>query len=60
MQGNISYVQYLIKQLKKRYNSNRKLNINEMVQNKNLSKRIYDASWYELIRQLEYKSKWKN
>ena len=31
-----------------------------MVQNKNLSKKIYDASWYELIRQLEYKSKWKN
>ena len=37
-----------------------KLNINEMVQNKNLSKKIYDVSWYELIRQLEYKSKWKN
>ena len=30
-----------------------------MVQNKNLSKKIYDASWYELIRQLEYKSKLK-
>ena len=37
-----------------------KLKIQEMVQNKNFSKRIYDASWYELIRQLEYKSKWKN
>ncbi|MBQ9072542.1 MAG: transposase [Bacilli bacterium] len=37
-----------------------KLKINEMVQNKNLSKKIYDASWYELIRQLEYKSKCKN
>ena len=37
-----------------------KLKINEMVQNKRLSKKIYDASWYELIRQLEYKSKWKN
>jgi len=37
-----------------------KLKINEMVQNKNLSKKIYDASWYELIRQLEYKSKWRN
>lgn len=35
------------------------LKINEMVQNKNLSKKIYDASWYELIRQLEYKTKWK-
>ena len=37
-----------------------KLKINETVQNKRLSKKIYDASWYELIRQLEYKSKWKN
>lgn len=35
------------------------LKINEMVQNKRLSKQIYDASWYELIRQLEYKSKWQ-
>ena len=25
-----------------------------------LSKKIYDASWAELIRQLKYKSKWKN
>ena len=31
-----------------------------MVQNKKLSKKIYDASWYELIRQLDYKTKWKN
>ena len=30
-----------------------------MVQNKQFSKKIYDASWYELIRQLEYKTKWK-
>ena len=37
-----------------------KLQIQKMVQNKNLSKKIYDVSWYELIRQLEYKSKWKN
>jgi len=35
-----------------------KLKINELVQNKKLSKRIYDASWHELIRQLTYKSKW--
>ena len=35
------------------------LKINEMVQNKHLSKKIYDVSWYELIRQLEYKTKWK-
>ena len=31
-----------------------------MVKNSNLSKKIYDASWYELIRCIEYKSKWKN
>lgn len=37
-----------------------KLQINKMVQKKNISKKIYDASWHELIRQLEYKSKWKN
>ena len=37
-----------------------KLKISEMVQNKKFSKKIYDASWYELIRQLEYKSKWNN
>ena len=36
-----------------------KLKINKMVQNKHLSKKIYDASWNELIRQLTYKSKWK-
>lgn len=36
-----------------------KLKISEMVQNKNFSKKICDASWYELIRQLEYKSKYK-
>ena len=36
------------------------LKISRMVQNKKLSKKIYDASWNELIRQLEYKSKWRN
>ena len=36
-----------------------KLKINELVQNSKLSKKIYDVSWYELIRQLTYKSKWK-
>ena len=35
------------------------LQINKMVQNKRLSKKIYDASWNELLRQLEYKTKWK-
>jgi len=37
-----------------------KLNIQNMTQNNNLSKSIMDASWYEFIRQLEYKSKYKN
>ena len=37
-----------------------KLNIKEMVQNKKLSKKIYDVSWNKLIRQLEYKSEWNN
>ena len=36
-----------------------KLKINKMVQKSKLSKKIYDASWNELIRQLAYKSKWK-
>lgn len=35
------------------------LNIKEMVKS-NLAKKIYDASWYELIKCIEYKSKWKN
>ena len=36
------------------------LHIKNMVQNKHLSKSIYDASWSELIRQLKYKCIWKN
>ena len=36
-----------------------KLNISNMVQTKKISKQIYDASWYELIRQIGYKSKWR-
>ena len=31
-----------------------------MVKNSGLAKKIYDASWYELIRCIDYKSKWKN
>ena len=34
------------------------LNISGMVKNHNLAKSIHDVSWYELTRQLEYKSKW--
>lgn len=34
------------------------LNINNMVKNKNLSKKILDASFNELIRQLKYKCLW--
>ena len=34
------------------------LQIKNMVKNHNLAKFISDASWYELTRQLEYKSKW--
>ena len=34
------------------------LKIKDMVQNKNLSKSILNASWNELIRQIKYKSKW--
>ena len=37
-----------------------KLKINEMVKGHQLSKKIYDASWSELIRELKYKSIWKN
>ena len=34
------------------------LQIKNMVRNHNLAKSITDVSWYELTRQLEYKSKW--
>ena len=31
-----------------------------MVKNPKLAKSIQDVSWYELIRQLQYKSEWNN
>ena len=37
-----------------------KLNTKQMLQNNKLSKNISDASFYEIIRQLQYKSKYKD
>ena len=34
------------------------LRVKNLMQNHNLAQNIADASWYELIRQLEYKAKW--
>lgn len=36
------------------------LAVSNMVKNHNLAKAIYDASWYELTRQLQYKADWNN
>lgn len=36
------------------------LNIKGMVKNHSLAKSIHDCGWYELTRQLQYKSEWNN
>lgn len=36
------------------------LAVSNMVKNHNLAKAIYDCGWYELTRQLQYKSDWNN
>lgn len=36
------------------------LAVSNMVKNHNLAKSIYDCGWYELTRQLQYKSDWNN
>jgi putative transposase len=36
------------------------LNIKGMLKNHNLAKSIHDVSWYELTRQLQYKSEWND
>ena len=36
------------------------LAVSNMVKNHNLAKSIYDVSWYELTRQLQYKAEWNN
>lgn len=36
------------------------LAVSNMVKNHNLAKAISDCGWYELTRQMDYKSKWNN
>jgi putative transposase len=36
------------------------LSVNNMVKNENLAKAIMDCGWYELTKQINYKSEWNN
>ena len=53
------YLHKITKQITDTYDiiATEKLQIKNMLQNKNLSKNIIDVSFYEIIRQLQYKSK---
>lgn len=55
------YTHYVTKKITDTYDiiTCEKLNTKNMIMKKKLSKSIIDATFYEIIRQLKYKSKWK-
>lgn len=55
------YLHKITKEITDEYDiiATEKLQTRSMLQNKNLSKKVADASFYEIIRQLQYKSKFK-
>lgn len=55
------YTHHITKEITENYDiiTCEKLNTKSMLQKKKISKSISDANFYELIRQLQYKSKWK-
>ena len=55
------YLHKITKQITDNYDIvvTERLQTKNMLQNKNLSKKIIDASFHEIIRQLQYKTKWK-
>ena len=55
------YLHKITKEITAEYDiiATEKLQTRSMLQNKNLSKKIIDASFHEIIRQLQYKSKFK-
>ena len=55
------YTNYVTKEITDNYDiiTCEKIDAKSMIQKKNLSKKIADATFYEIIRQLQYKSKWK-